>query len=142
MSNPSMRAYSYEEILTAICIWREARGESREAMVAVAWTIRNRAEHPKWWGTEYVSVVTRKWQFSSMSAPGDVQLIKYPQITDPVFPVCLEVASTVMDDQEPDPAGGSTSYYDDSIAPPPWATPERFACKIGRLNFYRVDVDA
>lgn len=140
MSNPELRAYSYSEILLALTVWREARGESGDAMAGVAWTVRNRVAHPKWWGHDLVEVMTHKWQYSSIAAPNDPQLIKYPLLTDVMFPFCLEIASGVLDDYIADPTDGATSYYDISIKPPAWATPDKFTIQIGRLIFYRIDV--
>jgi spore germination cell wall hydrolase CwlJ-like protein len=36
-----------------------------------------------------------------------------------------------------DNTGGATHYYDDSIAPPAWASFYPFTVKLGRLNFHR-----
>jgi hypothetical protein len=129
----------WEVCLLALVIWREARGESYDARIAVGCSIRNRVKHPKWWGNDYVSVITKKWQYSSMAASGDPQLMTYPQARDHIFEECLNIASLVYDDTYNSPVAGADSYYDDSIPPPKWATADLFVAKIGRLNFYNVD---
>jgi hypothetical protein len=88
-----------------------------------------------------VSVITKKWQYSSIAAVGDPQLMLYPQATDAVFEECLIIADRVHGNLVSAPLEGADSYYDDSIAPPKWATPKTFVGKIGRLNFYNSDHD-
>lgn len=136
----------YEISLLALTIWREARGESHDAKIAVAHTVKNRVENPSWWGKEYISVLTKKWQYSSMTDPKDTQLTNWPQANDHVFEECLAVASLVIGGVYNSPLKGIDSYFDDSLqgdARPKWAKehPERFVGKIGRLNFYNLDMD-
>ena len=132
---------SYERLVLALTIWREARGEDHKTKVAVACSIRNRVLHPKWWGNDYVSVCTKKWQYSSMTATSDPQLGLWPSITDFSFAECMEIADAVIDGELSTPieTHGADSYYDDSIAPPKWATPDKFVGKLGKLNFYNID---
>jgi len=61
--------------LLALMLWREARGESDEAKIAVAHTVVNRVAHPGWWGRTVDDVIAKKWQYSSMTDPGDPQLV-------------------------------------------------------------------
>lgn len=131
----------WEICLLALVIWRESRGSSHETKVAVACSIRDRVDNPKWWGNDYVTVITKKWQYSSMAAVGDPQLSVYPQADDDVFEDCLTIASSVHDRTVTNPFPGADSYYDDSIQAPKWATPETFVGKSGRLNFYNSDHD-
>jgi N-acetylmuramoyl-L-alanine amidase len=132
---------SYQLSLLALVMWREARGEGIKAMTAVGCSIRNRVQRPSWWGKDYIGVITKKWQYSSMAAPGDPQLILYPQSTDATFEQALQAAQWVMDGTVVTNAPGADSYYDDSIPAPKWATPETFVAKIGRLNFHNLDKD-
>ena len=139
---PAILTSAYRVVLLALLTWREARGETRGARVQVAWTVRNRVENPKWWGTDYISVITKKWQYSSIASPRDPQLILYPQENDHVFLECLEIANTVISSssgEEIAPFPEADSYYDDSIAPPAWATPDKMVGRIGRLAFYNID---
>lgn len=131
----------WEVCLLALVVWREARGAGHDAMVAVACSIRNRVERPKWWGTSYDQVITKKWQYSSIAATGDPQLIIYPQPADNIFDECLNIADQVYDRTLSNPMPGADSYYDDSIPAPKWATPETFVGKIGRLSFHNLDRD-
>lgn len=132
---------SYELALLALVIWREARSEGVEGMVAVGCSIRNRVKRPSWWGKDYISVITKKWQYSSMAAPGDSQLIRYPQAGDLAFEQALQIAEWVIMGVVTNPVPGADSFYDDSIPPPKWATPETFVAKIGRIVFHNLDRD-
>jgi hypothetical protein len=132
----------YEMVLLAITIWREARGESREAKIAVGCSVRNRVQNPKWWGTDYISCLTKKWQYSSMTDPKDRQLTTWPAATDDVFEECLEIAEGVISGRLVSPATpGADSYYDLSIPPPKWAAEDKRVGQVGRLIFYNLDQD-
>lgn len=125
----------------ALLIWREARGQPFEGMVAVAHTVRNRVEKPKWWGTDYLSVIGKKWQYSAMTAPGDPQLILYPKSDDKEFIVALHIAEAVIDGRIEHPAPGADSYFAITIDPPEWATQDKFVRQIGAHRFYNIDSD-
>lgn len=136
----------YEIVLLALTLWREARGESYEAKIAVAHTVKNRLSHPGWWGTDWISVLTKKWQYSSLTDPNDKQLTTWPKADDHSFEECLTIAERVVTGMCNSPLKGIDSYYDDSLKGelvPKWAKehPERFVGKIGRLNFYNMDCD-
>jgi N-acetylmuramoyl-L-alanine amidase len=132
---------SYQLSLLALVIWREARGEGPKAMMAVGCAIRNRVERPIWWGKDYISVITKKWQFSSMAAPGDMQLIRYPQAGDSAFEQALQIAEWVISGIVSNPFPGADSFYDDSIPRPKWATDSNYCGTIGRIAFHNVDRD-
>lgn len=130
-----------ETSFLALLIWREARGQPFEGMVAVAWTARNRVESPKWWGTDYLSVIGKKWQYSAMAAPGDPQLILYPKSDDKEFIVALHIAEAVIAGNIPHPAPGADSYFATTIQPPDWATDDKFVKQIGAHRFFNIDED-
>jgi N-acetylmuramoyl-L-alanine amidase len=132
---------AYQLTLLALVIWREARGAGTQAMTAVGCSIRNRVTRPAWWGKDYIAVITKKWQYSSIAAPADPQLIKYPQTGDLQFDQALLIAEWVLNGTVANPMPGADSYFDDSIKPPKWATPETFVGKIGRISFYNLDKD-
>jgi len=127
-------------VFLALVVWREARGESILGQTAVAHSVLNRVHKPGWWGTDIMSVVFKKWQYSSMTDPHDPQLTAWPK-NDAVWQQCLQVAWDVVYGMSENPAPTADSYFDDSISPPKWATLDTFVRKIGRLSFYNVDRD-
>lgn len=139
-------AHYYSITMIALTLWREARNQTIPARVAVAHTIKNRIDHPGWWGNDWVSVITKKWQYSSVTDPNDPQLTNWPSVNDKEFLECLDIAVDVFTGKSKSPLPGIDSYYDDSLQGdkrPKWAKehPERFKGKIGRLNFYNMDCD-
>jgi N-acetylmuramoyl-L-alanine amidase len=132
---------SCEVTVLALLVWREARGESRAAKVAVAATVLNRVKRPTWWGSTVLSVCFKKWQYSSLTDPHDPQLTTWPSVFDGSWIECLQVAQNVLHGAERTTMPGADSYFDESIAAPPWATPETCVGRIGRLKFYNVDRD-
>jgi hypothetical protein len=76
-----------------------------------------------------------------MAAPGDPQLILYPQEGDPAFEQSLQISEWIINETASNPFPGADSYYDDSIPAPKWATKDTFVGKLGRLNFHNIDKD-
>lgn len=127
--------------LLALTIWREARGEETDAQIAVAWCVRNRVERASWWGRDYISVLAKKWQFSSLTDPKDRQLTTWPGPGDAAFEQCLQIAEGVMVGFFGPPLRGADSYHDLSIPAPAWTKTARCCGQIGRLIFYDTDHD-
>lgn len=131
---------TYVQFLLALCLWREARGEVLASKQAVASSIRNRTLRPSWWGNDIASVVTKRLQYSSMTAPGDPNLVQYPVENDTAWLACVEIAGDALDGTLPDTASGATSYFDKSLDahPPAWATDGsmRHVCDVGNFHFY------
>ena len=127
--------------ILALCVWREARNQKLDAQVGVAFSILNRVQKPSWWGNDVLSVVFKKWQFSSFTDPHDRQLTTWPAPTADSWLTALAVAEQALAGVVANPVPHADSYYDDSIAPPEWATPERFVAAIGALRFFNVDAD-
>jgi spore germination cell wall hydrolase CwlJ-like protein len=131
----------YDMFMMALCVWREARGEVVQAKQAVAWTIKNRASNPSWWGgPSVVSVILKPWQFSSFNSK-DPNAVKFPSPTDTSWQASLEIAQQVVNGTIPDPTSGATSYFDKSLdsSPPTWATDGSMIhlADIGNLHFYK-----
>ena len=129
----------YDISMLALLGWREARSEPDQGIIAVMWTVRDRVEHPKWWGDTYSAAMGKKWQYSAMAAPGDSQLIKWPVYPDAQFTKCLTFADAVINGTMPNPFPGADSYYATSIPRPLWATDEMFVGAIGGHRFYDCD---
>lgn len=125
----------------ALVVWREARAEPYLGKLAVAYSILNRVARPSWWGRTLLEVVTKKWQYSSMTDPNDRQLTTWPTSYDSVWTECLTAAQHALEASEPNPAIGADSYYAVSIKAPNWATAETFVVQIGAHRFYNLDRD-
>ena len=128
----------------AFVLWREARGEVHSGKVAVAYSIMNRVEHPKWWGSSVITVCIKPWQYSSLTDPKDPQLTRYPG-EDLSWDECIQVALDVLDKKVPNPVPGADSYYAVSMDvagnPPPWSKESRFVAQVGGHTFYDTDGD-
>src|ERR1039458_10023811 len=108
-------------IFLALCVWRESRGESAEAQLAVAYSILQRVARGGWWGTDVQSVIGKKWQYSSITTPGDPNLIQWPLSNDPSWDACVHAAQAALTCSLPNPAPGADWYFDGSVNRPGWA---------------------
>jgi N-acetylmuramoyl-L-alanine amidase len=136
---PDLQAIS-DRFYLAFVLWREARGETRACKLAVAYSILNRVDHPKWWGGSISTVITKPWQYSSMTDPKDPQLVKYP-VDGGDWEDCLDVADLVIRRVGPNTMKGADSYYDTSIKAPAWATQDKFIGQLGKIRFFNTDGD-
>jgi len=130
-----------EIVFLALVIWRESRGESRLAQEAVAMSVINRVQKPKWWGNDILSVIFKKWQYSSLTDPKDRQLTIWPSKNLQSWKLALDIAENTIKGNILHPAPNSDSYHDKSIKRPYWATDENFVKQIDSLYFYNVDND-
>lgn len=122
--------------MTALCLWREARGEGNSGMTAVGCVIRNRVTRDN---KSYYAEVVKPWQFSSITAKGDPQLVLFPDALDGSWQQAVLVAGNIIGDVVSDITGGATLYFDDSIPFPRSWNPAavQATVKLGRLNFYK-----
>lgn len=65
-----------QHFMMALTMWREAQGEGPTGMKAVGCVIRNRV---KAGNLDWMDVMERRWQFSSLTAPGDGELVDWPK---------------------------------------------------------------
>lgn len=107
----------YLIILLAICGWREASGEGLLGIRAVLHVIRNR--HLAW-KQDWDTVISNRNQFSSMTTPGDSQLLRWPDDDSPLFRQILDEAEKVFSGSEPDTTNGATYYRNPKTANSPW----------------------
>jgi spore germination cell wall hydrolase CwlJ-like protein len=140
------------EVLLAMLLFGEARGESRQAIRAVAQVAVNRARFPHtvFGSRPYGSfednlrlVILQPKQFSCF-LPGDPN---YPKVLRPlqyeeawVWRMCLDIARDAIRDHRGADAvtANSDHYFDDSLPRPNWADPARQTVEIGRLRFFRL----
>lgn len=103
-----MSASHADYAMTALCLWREARGEGQTGMTAVACVLRNRTQKHS---SSYYAEVVKPWQFSSITAKGDPQLGLYPQVSDTWWTAAQLVAGNVIDSNVQDITNGATLYW-------------------------------
>ncbi len=120
--------------LLALCLWREARGESPEARRAVLHVILNRMRAGR---KSAADVVLKPRHFSSFN-PDDANAAKYPRPGDPEWPAFLECCA-IVDSPGADPTGGANHYEScPDNAEPKWADDRRRTARIGPFEFYRL----
>lgn len=106
--------------MLALTAWRENRGGGPEGMQSVINVICNRAKRNV---TSPYTECVRKWQFSSLTAAGDPELILWPQEKDTEFLEAQALAYQASMDWLADLTNGATSYYALSMKEPPkWAS--------------------
>jgi hypothetical protein len=133
-----------EVVFLALCLWREARGETIETKYAVAHVVKNRVDCK--WGKQdnFQDVVTAPWQFSGMTATNDPNTSKFPKKGEKSWEDCIHVAKSIVGMRNSythriDPTGGAVFYHDISIPAPPKAwgnVVESF--RSGRIRFYKM----
>lgn len=104
--------------------WGEARGLGQVGMLHVINTLVNRAEHPRWWGHDLLSVCRQPYQYSCWNAddPNQPKLLAVTE-ADPQFAVALYLARQAVARMLPDLTYGADSYYAISMrTPPSWAS--------------------
>lgn len=97
---------SWYVALLALCMWREARGEGLEGMTAVGLVIQNRVRR---WNQSWSSVIVGKNQFSSMTVPGDSQLVVWPT-NETLFQQAYMKAWDIFKGECPDITNGALYY--------------------------------
>jgi len=125
---------AYPSVLAALCIWREASNQAYSAMLGVAFVLRNRITPAH----DLVHVITQHAQFSSMTIPGDPNLVRWPQSGDSAFAACCTAIETVFGGgtSVPDPTHGATFYYSPPLTTPPSAWgPVVMTAVIDQLTF-------
>jgi spore germination cell wall hydrolase CwlJ-like protein len=127
----------------ALVLWREARGETPDVRAAIAYVVLTRSNKPSWWGRSVLGVIFKRLQFSSLTAPGDPQLVTWPSPPPDgnsadwqAWTDCLTTSAAVLAGSIPNPTPGADSYYDISIRAPAWATTGTFIGQLGNVRFY------
>lgn len=117
----------------ALCVWREARGETARGKTLVAQVIENRVQDPRWPDT-YVKVITQPWQFSSFNAT-DPNAAKFPDEMDTAWPSCVAAADAVLTADTPFTLA---NHYHVSGLSPKWRDDTKVTEREGAHVFYRL----
>jgi len=138
---------TYEEWLTAVTIWREARSESNDARLGILWVIHNRVTSPGF-RPSIMRVIAEPAAFSSMTNHGDPETVKWPvdaPTTQADWKAFQECAALVQAGLGPSDPTNSSVYYEsypvDKLeairAEMPWFSAAKLAAQIGTIRFYR-----
>lgn len=130
-------------IYVAQTVFGEARGESWNGKVGVAWVIINRKKaHRYYFGYTIPNVVRKPWQFTCWRRKD----VNYKKIHNPLkydtvdtWLECYVVARLVLRQEVKDNTGGALYYIDESIIedPPLWVAKLELSAQHGRLYFFR-----
>ena len=119
----------------ALALYWEARGETRRGMVAVGWTILNRAQSPKFpatpCGVVYEGGEKKGCQFSWWCDGKSDR----PRDRDSWIQARVIAAELLMD-PPPDPTGRALFYHSNKIGVP-WKRKRTRTVRIGNHIFYR-----
>lgn len=121
--------------ILALTVYGEARGETLEGKVAVAWVVRNRATDPRW-SDKVAEVCRQRKQFSCWNKgdPNTWPMLR-ADLTDRVYQDCYAVAAAVLAGVMRDRTLGSTHYHALSVKPS-WTAGRTGVCTIGHHVFY------
>lgn len=134
MSDPNELLRTF---MLALCIYREARGESPLGKVLVAQTILNRAtDSRKRWPRSIVGVVVQPLQFSSFNR-NDPNVTVYPAEGDMAWLECVSAAERALTASEPFTTANHylTKNLFLSAARPKWADPAKIVKEEGHHVF-------
>ena len=139
---------SYDKVIAALTVWREARSQSQQARNGVFHVILNRAmQSPKeGWPNTVHEVCTQPYQFSSFNV-GTAASVTWPSERNQADWIAWQEIQQMIDSALlADPTQGADAYHDSSIQPPyrawlgPGATLEDLLAKktvdIGAFSFY------
>ncbi len=140
LTNSAVVAQDIEKSLVALCAWREMRGDLYQGMSAVVHVIHNR-QVAGMFRSHLDEDVTGKNQFSSMTIPGDPNLVKYPG-DDKNFLKILENLDMILEGKAFDITGGSLYYGVIADITSGWFQKEivekrQRTVQIGRTTFFK-----
>jgi N-acetylmuramoyl-L-alanine amidase len=126
-----------DQVIGALCAWRENRSGGTAGMRSVLNVLQNRAEKR---GTDIYTEATRKLQFSSMTYLGP-EAILFPVDGDPQWMEALSLAAQAAAGTLADITEGATSYYAPAgmpgDQPPNWAATMTQTVTIAGQVFFR-----
>jgi hypothetical protein len=132
----------YPYFLAALCVWREARGQSIEARRGVWWVLQNRVGKLGF-RPSLTRVVLQPFQFSSFNAH-DPNVTKFPNEAVPLDWQAWQEILDIAESPDADPTGGAVYYESfpleqlDAIrARDPWFAADKMTVQIDAVRFYR-----
>lgn len=119
--------------LLALCIWREARGESIYGKLLVAQTIKNRVQDPRW-PNNYRDVILQPNQFSSFNKL-DSNAVQFPNNSDIAWDDSVAAAQFILDGITPITIA---NHYHAKSVTPSWADKSKIVNIEGNHIFYKL----
>ena len=139
----------YDQFMLALCLWREARGRSREELVAILKVIFNRRNDPGYrWPRDLVKVILQPKQFSSFNV-GDPNATKFPVPPNAgtwaspdwkAWELCMDVVEQHNVNPPSDLTFGANHYesFPPGVTLPQWAAPDKMTTTLGPFRFYKL----
>lgn len=131
MNDPAIALLN--RFMLALCVWREARGESPMGQLLVAQTIKNRVLDKRWPDT-YVGVITQPFQFSAFNK-NDPNATLFPHEGSESWAVCVTVADAVL--ASPAQFTDANHYHTKAVSPP-WKDESKIVHREGAHIFYKL----
>lgn len=130
MNNPNelIRRFSL-----ALCIWREARGESILGKLLVGQVIENRVNDSRWPET-YIGVITQRLQFSAFNQ-NDPNVTTFPKENDVTWADCVAAGDFVINAPH---KITTANHYHTNVIQPSWAKSNRIVYREGNHIFYEL----
>ncbi len=137
-----------DDVLLAMCLWGEARGEMPAARLAVGNVVHNRLQRDlRCYGRTWRTVILHPYAFSCFlpADPNRAKLLR-PLLygSGALWSECIVVARMLIAGAGEDNTLGATHYYDASldVHPPAWASSPQMkpTVTIGRLRFFREEI--
>jgi N-acetylmuramoyl-L-alanine amidase len=115
----------------ALCVWREARGETPRGRRLVAQVVENRVTDKRW-PDSYEGVILQPFQFSSFSK-GDPNATMFPLENDIAWPDCVAAADEIL--AAPAPITTANHYHVAGLDPA-WRDATKIVAVEGHHVFY------
>lgn len=149
MDNPESTGNFYDDTETMIlarAIFGEAEGVSKDAKMAVGWSVKNRvlAGRAQEWGLGYHGVILKDGSYDSFKKEERLKKLIDPLNTDDkkvkeAWYDSYRIAKVIVKGEIQDPTNGATNFYSTPIEHiPSWATSDRETKTIGNLHFYKL----
>ncbi len=132
-----MTLQDWHKALLSLVIWRESRGEPLAGKIGVACVIRNRVTADKVGPNRWAATISEKAQFSSMTIPGDPNLVEWPEDNDPSWTTSMMIAEGVYVGTVADNTEGALNYANLSVCNPPWAHTMTETVVLGNQTFFK-----
>jgi hypothetical protein len=137
---------TYEQWLACQVLWREARGQSLAVKNAIWHVIQNRtADDQRRWPRTISGVICQHMQFSSMTAPGDPNLVAWPvepipgQTGSADWQAFLDCQTVVESPLNADPTNGANMYESEPADKLPyWTKDATLTLDLVNTRFYRL----